>query len=84
MNSAQVTEEPPMLAAGMRGWVRAWAEIARRYGQSDVDAPDPSSKECWQYMGSFDGVHQFRHRGLQGRRVYEDVAVADGDFEAAP
>lgn len=68
-----------------QGWERAWTEIARRYGSQDC--PDPATGEVWQYMGSTDSEHQFRHRALVrgmdpvGYRTYAAVPILPEDFE---
>jgi hypothetical protein len=60
---------------GSSEWFRAWAEVWARY-------PEVERAEQWQYMGTYGGRHQFRHRGyptlrggrvLQTERIYVDV-----------
>ena len=46
----------------MRGWPRAWGVIRERYG--DFRCAHPVAGEAWQYMGTFSGWHEFRHRAL--------------------
>lgn len=43
-------------------WERAWGEVARYFG--DQFCTDPASRESWQYMGSTERAHEFRHRAL--------------------
>jgi hypothetical protein len=35
---------------------------------------DPDEGEGWQYMGTWDGCHEFRNRCLNGERVCRRVA----------
>jgi hypothetical protein len=64
-----------------KGWERIWAVIAAKYG--DIDSTDPGTGEVWQYMGTVDNkVHEFRHRSLNGERVYDTVAAEPEDFNA--
>lgn len=78
-------ERATFLDASHAGWVRAWAELSRRWG-SPV-CLDPETRDSWQYMGTYRGAHYFRHRRLyapghaqHGQRVSDDVAVEPGDF----
>lgn len=73
-----------------RGWTRAWAVLARSF---DIDAADDVTGETWQYMGTAwevcrlrgrVGDHQFRHRSLNGARVYAEVRAEAGDFDVDP
>lgn len=42
-------------------WVRVWGLLARHtLGQGDTYCQDTG--ERWQYMGTWDGWHEFRHR----------------------
>ncbi len=59
------------------GWERAWGIIAKTYGSTMCRAP---GGEVWQYMGSTKTHHEFRHRSLQGRRVYHHVDIEPNDF----
>lgn len=62
------------------GWARMWANIAARYG--DAACHNADTNETWQYMGTYNGVHQFRHRSLpsaEGRRVYCNIEALPGD-----
>jgi hypothetical protein len=70
------------------GWSRAWDLLKAKYGS--LECLDKETGECWQYMGSSEndgtghpaymGEHQFRHRSLQGVRVYDYIPVISGDF----
>lgn len=65
---------------GMEGWRRMWAAIAAKYG--DAACANKDDGEVWEYMGTHNGWHQFRHRALpsaDGRRVYCNVEVMPGD-----
>lgn len=42
------------------GWPAMWEALADATG--DYADCNPESGECWQYMGTYDGAHQFRHR----------------------
>ena len=64
----------------MVGWDRMWACIKARYGSTTCECPDTG--EVFQYMGTHNGVHEFRHRSLpanDGRRTYATVEVMPGD-----
>lgn len=50
------------LSDDLRGWPRAWAVLAHRYG--DAACRHPVAGEVWQYMGTSGGWHEFRHRAL--------------------
>ena len=61
---------------GTTEWDALW-ELFRRvagekYGTTDLADEDPETGEVWQYMGTWDGEHQFRHRNhpKTGRREY--------------
>ncbi len=43
-------------------WARMWAALAAIFG--DAACLDADSGEAWQYMGTVDGEHEFRHRAL--------------------
>ena len=69
-----------------KGWRRAWEAIRAKYG--DETCLNPDNGEVWQYMGSGERFHSFRHRWLPGRvydtgYTYEKVPVEAGDFEVA-
>lgn len=66
------------------GWKRMWAVIAKVYGNVACACPDTG--EVWQYMGTHNGMHNFRHRSLpsrDGRRVYFNVEAMTGDTDPA-
>ena len=71
------------MTKGLAGWARMWAVIAAKYG--DAACHNEATNEVWQYLGTYNGVHQFRHRSLpacDGQRVYFNIEVLPGD--AAP
>lgn len=41
-------------------WKRMWFELAKR--DPNCDSKAVHNDESWQYMGTTDGEHQFRHR----------------------
>jgi hypothetical protein len=68
-------------------WPAMWEALADATG--DYADCNPDNGESWQYMGTYDGVHQFRHRhrpetarpitGFAGRhvdRVYLHIDAA--------
>ena len=71
----------------LKGWERAWAVIEARYGNRICQ--DRATGEVWQYMGSTESEHQFRHRALVrgmdpvGYRAYANVPILPTDFEVA-
>ena len=74
---------------GSRGWSEAWdllatAADARGLGR-DIVAYNERSCEAWQYMGTWDGEHQFRHRDhpSTGKREYLNVKVTASLRESA-
>ena len=66
------------LDSTMKGWARAWAVIEAKYGNLECESP---MGEVWQYMGSVRGLHEFRHRDYNGRKVNEFVPISASDFE---
>ena len=73
--SAPALEGLRFLSDDLRGWARAWAVLARRYG--DAACRHPVAGEVWQYMGTSGGWHEFRHRALPaellGRAVEREL-----------
>jgi hypothetical protein len=69
------------LNAGQKGWHRAWQVIQQLYG--DYACECPLTGEVWQYLGTADGFHQYRHRSYQGEHSYryESIPVMRGDFD---
>ena len=68
----------------MRGWPRAWGVIRDRYG--DLRCAHPVAGEVWQYMGTANGQHEFRHRALPTQllssaveREFWGAAIRPGD-----
>jgi len=53
-------------------WKRMWAALASHFGASS----QPNGFEDWQYMGTADGRHEFRHRNhlVHGRVVWTTPA----------
>lgn len=82
----EIGGEPAAFMDGRHaGWMRVWAAIATRWG--GVTCLDVDSGETWQYMGTYRGQHQFRHRRLfapehpeHGQRVNFSIPVEPGDF----
>ena len=48
------------LSTTSTGWPAMWDALRDITG--DYADCNPASGECWQYLGTYDGVHQFRHR----------------------
>jgi hypothetical protein len=46
---------------GSAEWDRMWAVLAELTGGDTVEE-HPVTGEAWQYMGTYQGVHEFRHR----------------------
>jgi hypothetical protein len=67
------------LKSTCRGWHRAWTELRMRHNYDLYVCPD--SGEVWQYMGTLDNMHEFRHRSLYGVRVLDRIPVMENDFE---
>jgi UDP-galactopyranose mutase len=69
------------LERGMNGWERAWGLIHKKYGS--VACLNDECGEVWQYMGTYNGFHQFRHRSLPpfNERGYEWVTIQSDDYE---
>ncbi len=74
---SNAAREAPHIDHNMVGWNRAWGELAKAHG--DPDAADEQG-ERWEYMGTYDGRHTFRHRNVGSF----STSVADGDREASP
>lgn len=57
-----------------REWKRAWACLAEHTGG---DTQQLNGYEAWQYMGTHDGQHEFRHRAhpVLGRTVWTTPAL---------
>lgn len=60
-----------------KGWKRVWEAIKAKYGDEEC----LHNFEVWQYMGSIPTEHQFRHRSLNGKRVYEKIDVQADDYQ---
>lgn len=59
---------------GSPEWHRMWRVLIEKYPEDDS-----GSHEHWQYMGTYDGVHEFRHRDYGGGRHYVRIeARRDG------
>lgn len=69
------------LVVGSAEWDEAWASLGQVLAASDLGdgsdlaQEDPQSGEVWQYMGTYQGFHEFRHRWhpKAGRRMYAKV-----------
>ena len=60
---------------GSDEWLRMWSKLAAmQFGEwrGDTRCECPETGETWQYMGTLDGVHEFRHRNhpLTGTREH--------------
>lgn len=68
------------IARGSQEWHYAWEQLAAyevNRGLADPgEARNHDCHEVWQYMGTVDGFHEFRHRchPTTGRREYVRVA----------
>lgn len=60
-----------------QGWTRMWNAIKDKFG----DVACEENGESWQYMGTTETVHEFRHRCLNGERTYFGVSVIPSDFD---
>jgi len=58
----EMPEPEPQLEFGSHEWARAWAMVAHYFG--GAQCADPATGEVWQYMGTHNGAHEFRHRAL--------------------
>lgn len=56
---------------GTPEWKRMWDELSRYH---DIDYVSPLGEE-WQYMGTDEAGHSFRHRDYHGKRVYARIPV---------
>jgi len=63
-------------------WDQAWDDLRRiiiadGLGDGTDLAQESETGECWQYMGTFKGHHEFRHRDhpATGCREYRTVPV---------
>lgn len=59
-------------------WNRMWAELAsKNINSGDADCVHPETLESWQYMGTKNGVHSFRHRHhpATGKREYLEIVM---------
>jgi hypothetical protein len=79
---AKPTTDFRILERTSKGWARVWALIKAKYG--DEKCYDAETGECWQYMCSTSAEHQFRHRSINRKRVYDAFPVEKDDFEKAP
>lgn len=74
-----MTEQIKFLSPQLKGWNRVWDCIRAKYG--GIECLDDATGEVWNYMGSSDSEHQFRHRALNGARVVECVPVIESDYD---
>lgn len=68
--------EPYIVEKGCAEWELMWSELAsKEINGGDSECLHPEFFEVWQYMGSRDGVHSFRHRmhPVTGKR--EDIKI---------
>lgn len=76
--------EPPsaemvFLKPGSRAWAEAWKGLLHLAGC--VVARDTETGEHWEYVGTYQGYHEFRHRahpGAGGQRLYARVPTSCG------
>lgn len=57
-------------------WERMWAELAsKNINSGDSACVHPETLESWQYMGTKNGVHSFRHRHhpATGKREHVEI-----------
>ena len=66
------------LKPSCRGWYRAWTELRMRHNYDLYICPE--SGEVWQYMGTHNNMHEFRHRSLYGGRAVDRIPVIETDF----
>ena len=44
-------------------WNRMWAALAsEEINSGDPECAHPETQDAWQYMGTSNGIHSFRHR----------------------
>lgn len=67
------------LTSTMIGWYRAWKSVAEAFGSTSCR--DRESGETWEYMGTVDGRHEFRHRSYRGRSRNHYVPILCDDFD---
>lgn len=69
-------------------WNELWSLFQRvasdTFGSSDLADEDPDTGEVWQYMGTWDGEHQFRHRNHPKTRRREYLNFRDDHYSAPP
>jgi hypothetical protein len=53
-------EDLNFVAEGSAEWDRMWSRLQTMVG--DLESLNPEYNEAWQYMGTYRGVHEFRHR----------------------
>ena len=59
-------------------WNRMWAALAsEEINSGDPECAHPETQDAWQYMGTSNGVHSFRHRNhpVTGTREYRHVPM---------
>ena len=63
------------LKQGTPEYLAMWEALKTVTGDFDDDCPETG--ECWQYMGTHDGAHQFRHRHRPptARPINEELAI---------
>lgn len=75
-----------VLGPGSSSWDEAWRGLSTWLVQhglgdgTDTTQEHRESGEVWQYLGTVEGFHEFRHRWhpVTGRRVYARVPLAFG------
>ena len=72
------SEEMVFLKPGSRAWAEAFKGLLNLAGC--VVARNPDTGDRWEYIGTYRGHHEFRHRahpGAGGKRLYARVPVDD-------
>jgi hypothetical protein len=64
----------------MIGWNRVWNLLKEKYGSFECAHPDTG--ETFQYMGTYGGLHEFRHRCLPATNSRElfYIPIFENDF----
>lgn len=60
-------------------WNRMWTELAsKNINTGDTECVHPETLESWQYMGTKNGAHSFRHRHhpATGKKEYLEIPAA--------
>lgn len=74
------TIHPARLSPYHAGWERAWGELWKVYHDDENGEGVGREGYLWQYMGTFCGKHQFKHRN--DRRTFETSMISPDDWIA--